>query len=91
MRLPTSFALNTGYPNPFNPSTTISFSIPEHAHVQLRVFDLLGRLVQTLMNDDKESGRYSTTWNALGMPSGVYFCRMTAGDFVQTQKLVLAR
>ena len=89
--VPASFVLNTGYPNPFNPATTISFSIPGHAHVQLRVFDVLGQLVQTLVDEEKEPGRYSVTWNAPGMPSGVYFCRMSAGDFVQTQKLVLAK
>jgi hypothetical protein len=88
---PEDFQLYQNYPNPFNPSTTISFSIPRTENVSLKVYDLLGREVATLVDGRKEAGEHSVKWNAEGFASGVYFCRLKAGDFVQTRKLVLVR
>ncbi|HWP83223.1 MAG TPA: T9SS type A sorting domain-containing protein [Bacteroidota bacterium] len=89
--VPSSIQLSQNYPNPFNPSTTIAFDIPSAGAVSLTVFDLLGRQVTTLVNDHLQPGQYQTTWNATGMPSGVYLYRLQAGGFVQTRKLILQK
>jgi len=88
---PNSFALVQNYPNPFNPSTTIEFALPKSAFVTLRVYDLLGRQVGELVNEKLGPGNYRTQWDASGFASGVYFYRLTAGDFVQTRKLLLLK
>ena len=84
------------YPNPFNPVTTIVFSIPELTRVRLVVFDMVGRVVATIVDRQFEAGRYSVPWNGenvngTGLSSGVYVLRLEAGDFVATHKLVLLR
>jgi hypothetical protein len=96
--IPARFALNQNYPNPFNPSTSISFSIPassaggpHSSSVTLKVYDLLGREVATLVNEQLVPGDYERTFNAEGLTSGVYFYRLHAGGFVQTKKLLLLR
>lgn len=89
--LPQEMSLGQNYPNPFNPSTSISFSIPKHTHVRLQIFNLLGELIETLADEDKQPGNYSLTWDASTKPSGLYFYRMTAGEFVRTKKAVLLR
>jgi len=89
--LPPQFALSQNYPNPFNPSTTIGYSLPKAARVSLRVFNTLGQEVASLMNGEKEAGTYQVTWNAAGMPSGVYIYRLQAGGFVESKKLTLLR
>jgi hypothetical protein len=89
--LPEDFILHQNYPNPFNPSTRISFSIPHSSFVSLRVYDLLGREVATLVNEQLGTGNYERTFNAEGLTSGVYFYRLQAGGFVQTKKLLLLR
>lgn len=88
---PSLFALYQSYPNPFNPSTTISFSLPARSFVSLKVFDALGREVATLVSGQLSAGYYSTQWIAATMSSGVYFYRIEAGLFVETKKLVLLR
>jgi len=88
---PTSYALKQNYPNPFNPSTQIEFSIPQQSFVTLKVYDMLGKEVATLVNGEREPGSYTTTWNAQGCPSGVYFYRLTAGSYTMTRKLLLLR
>lgn len=88
---PTAFALSQNYPNPFNPTTTISFTLPGKAFVSLKVFDLLGREVTTLASDVLSAGNHSRQWNAVNMPSGVYFYRLQAGSSIVTKKLVLMR
>jgi hypothetical protein len=90
---PYRYQLQQNYPNPFNPSTTIGFGVsgPGSSPVRLIVFDLLGREVAVLVNEKKEPGSYTVTWNARGMASGVYFYRLQAGEFVQTYKLLLLR
>ena len=89
--LPTQYALMQNYPNPFNPSTTIEYSLPERASVEIKVLDVLGREVMTLLNEENPAGAYTVRWNADGVASGVYFYRLQAGGFLQTRKLLLLR
>ena len=89
--LPTVYALHQNYPNPFNPTTTIRYDVKEAGLVSVKIFDLLGREVATLTHEEHSAGVYSVTWDAAGMPSGVYLCRMDAERFVQTRKMVLVK
>jgi hypothetical protein len=89
--LPTEFTLSQNFPNPFNPSTIIEFAIPSRQFVTVKIYDVLGRVVATLVDERKEAGRYSVQWNASGSSSGVYFCMMRAGTFVRTNKMLLVR
>ena len=89
--VPRQFVLSQNYPNPFNPSTNISFSIPAKSFVSLKVFDLLGKEVATIVSEEMSAGTYSRQWNAVTMSSGVYFYRLQAGSFIETKKLVLLR
>ena len=89
--IPLSFGLDQNYPNPFNPSTAISYQLSAASQVTLKVFDLLGREVATLVNGERQPGRYSVTWDASGLSSGVYLCRLQAGNLVQTRKMVLMK
>jgi hypothetical protein len=89
--IPKEIRLDQNYPNPFNPSTTISFSLPSRSVVSLKVFDLLGREVATIVQEDLSPGSYSRLWHADGLATGVYFCRLQAGSFTQTKKLVFLR
>ena len=85
------YQLKQNYPNPFNPSTNIEFSIPQSSDVRLIVYNQLGQTVATLVDKPLSAGGYSVDWNAEGLPSGVYFYRITAGDFTQTRKLLLTK
>jgi hypothetical protein len=89
--LPKEFQLDQNYPNPFNPSTSISFSVPSKSFVTLKVFDALGREVSTLVSEELTAGTYSRHWDAANVPSGVYFCRLQAGEYLETKKMVLLR
>ncbi len=99
--IPTEFAVKQNYPNPFNPATEIGFQIPDYSarggsasgggFVSLRVYDVLGREVATLVSEVKEPGTYAVQWDASGVSSGVYFYRLKAGDFVQTKRMLLMR
>ena len=89
--MPVEFALNPAYPNPFNPNTSLSYSLPEAAHVTLTVFDNTGREVATLVNGLVNAGSHNVSFNANGLSSGIYFARMTAGSFSASQKLVLMK
>ena len=88
---PETFSLTQNFPNPFNPSTMINYQLPTINHVTLKVCDILGREVATLVNEVKGPGVYSVQWNASGVASGVYFYRIEAGSFVETRKLLLLR
>jgi hypothetical protein len=89
--IPTVFELSQNYPNPFNPSTTISFSLPSKSFVLLKVFDALGREVETLVSEELSAGTYARQWNASNIPSGIYFYRLQAGSYSETKKLVLLK
>jgi len=87
----TNFELYQNYPNPFNPTTTISYSIPTKSNVNLTVYDMVGRDLTTLVNEVKEEGHYSVTFNAAELASGVYIYRILAGGYVQTMKLLVVK
>jgi hypothetical protein len=89
--VPGRYVLEQNYPNPFNPSTKIQFSIVHRQLTIVKVFDVLGREVATLVNELKEPGTYTVQFNASSLASGVYFYRLQAGNFVQTKKLLLLR
>jgi len=92
--VPAAYLLLQNYPNPFNPVTTVSFVISSASggsFVTLKVYDVLGREVATLVNEVKEPGEYTVAWNASNASSGLYFCRMVAGEFVQTKKMVVGK
>ncbi len=89
--IPTSFSLEQNYPNPFNPGTMIEFSVPRSSYVTLKIYDVLGRQVATLVSEERNAGRYKVEWNATGLAGGVYFCSMQAADFIQVRKMLLLR
>ena len=85
------FGLNQNYPNPFNPTTIIEYQVPKSSMVTIKVFDVLGREVKTLVEEQKASGKYDVTLNAFNLSSGVYFYTMKAGEFFNTKKLILLK
>ena len=89
--LPTEYALEQNYPNPFNPATTFRYSIPTQSKVVIKVFDILGNEIATLMDEEKSVGTYELRWNAVNLPSGVYFYQLKAGDYVDTKKMILLK
>ncbi len=95
--IPRAFALKQNYPNPFNPKTVISYQLPVHSLVELKIFDLLGREIATLVNEEKEPGEYAFEWNDKGLPSGIYFYHLEAQSshadqlFHQTRKMVVLK
>jgi bilirubin oxidase len=89
--VPGRFSLGQNFPNPFNPTTTISFALPSRSFVSLKVFDLLGREVATIVSEEMSAGSYSKQWNAVDISSGIYFYRLQAGSFIEMKKLVLLR
>ena len=89
--LPLEYVLYTVYPNPFNPVTNIEYGLPEYTNVQIVIFDLSGKQVESLINEFQEVGYHSVEWNADNYPSGVYFVKMIADQYVKTQKLMLVK
>ncbi|MFW9952195.1 MAG: T9SS type A sorting domain-containing protein [Candidatus Thorarchaeota archaeon] len=89
--LPSSYLLSQNYPNPFNPSTIINYQIPEINFVTLKVFNALGNEITTLVNEEKPVGEYEVNFNGSELPSGVYFYRIQAGDFIETKKMILIK
>jgi len=88
---PANFKLEQNYPNPFNPSTVIRYSIPQNSNVSLKIYNSLGQLVTELVNEEQNAGTYNVTFNAGNLTSGIYFYRLTAGNFTQTNKLILMK
>jgi hypothetical protein len=88
---PTEFMLSQNYPNPFNPSTTIQYSIPKVSNVVVKVYDVLGNEVATLVDEYKEAGRYEVNFDASKLSSGIYFYKLQAGNFVETKKMILMK
>ncbi len=91
IKAPYEFALSQNYPNPFNPSTVISYQLAERSQITLKVFDILGREVATLINEEKPAGSYQIEWDARNFASGVYLYRLNAGAFGETKKLILLK
>ena len=88
---PTSYFLSQNYPNPFNPSTKIKYSVPKFSRVIIIMFDILGKEIEILVNEQKPAGDYELTWNAANLPSGVYFYQIKTGEFIQTKKMILLK
>lgn len=88
---PDSYSLSPNYPNPFNPSTAIVFELPEQVHARLAVYDLLGRELEVLVDGSLAAGRHEVQFNAQNLPSGAYFYRIEAGDFVQMRQMTLLK
>ena len=88
---PIQFSIKQNYPNPSNPTTTITYIIPNRSHVTLSVYNTLGQRVVELVNGEKAAGAYDVTFDASGLVSGVYLYRMEAGSIVQTKKLVVVK
>jgi photosystem II stability/assembly factor-like uncharacterized protein len=89
--LPKEFSLSQNYPNPFNPVTKIKYSIPQSSKVVIKVFDILGNEIETLVNEEKPAGTYEITWFAEGLPSGIYFYQLKTGKYVETKKMLLMK
>jgi uncharacterized membrane protein len=89
--LPQEFALYQNYPNPFNPATEIAFNLSAKVRATIKIFDMLGREIATLVDEEKAPGKYTVRWEAGKNATGIYFYRLVAGDFVQTRKLVLLK
>lgn len=87
----TEYALRQNYPNPFNPATTINYSIPKTGMVTLKVYDVLGREIQTLVNQVQNNGNYKVTFNAASLPSGIYFYSLLSDNFSQVKKMILIK
>lgn len=89
--IPKTFSLSQNYPNPFNPNTTIKFDLPVSGLIKLSVYDILGREIETLINEDLKAGTYLVNWNASNYPSGIYFYRIETRDFTETKKMILIK
>jgi len=85
------YELSQNYPNPFNPSSTISYQIPELSFVTIKIYDVLGIEIMTLVSEEKSTGNYEVEFNAARLPSGVYFYTLTSGVFSDTKKLLLLK
>lgn len=90
-QIPTKFSLEQNYPNPFNPTTKIEFALPKESNVTLKIYNLLGQEVETLINKVMQAGYHSVDFNATGFPSGMYVYRIEAGNFVQVKKMLLMK
>jgi hypothetical protein len=89
--IPEKFFLSQNYPNPFNPKTTIRFSIPKTSYIELKVYDVLGREVKTLVNENLNTGNHKVDFDGSKLESGTYFYRLIAGDFIKTKKMMLVK
>lgn len=89
--IPKSFKLYQNYPNPFNPATTLRYALPETKHVQLVIYNIMGYVVDVLVDKPQQPGCYEVRWDGSAVASGIYFYRLQAGDFVETKKMILLR
>jgi type IX secretion system substrate protein len=88
---PVQFKLNQNYPNPFNPSTTISFELPVNSDVKISIFDIGGKLIETLVNNKMQAGAHEVTWNASAYASGVYIYKIETGTYSEVKKMMLIK
>jgi predicted GH43/DUF377 family glycosyl hydrolase len=91
VELPSDYVLSQNYPNPFNPTTRFRYSIPTQSKVVIKVYDILGNEIATLLDEEKSVGTYEITWSAENLPSGVYFYQLKAGEYVNTKKMILLK
>jgi hypothetical protein len=89
--IPTGFSLEQNFPNPFNPTTEILYTLPVGSHTTIEVFDLLGRRLATLVSRFLKPGTYHSKWDASGVPSGAYLYRLTSGSYISTKKMIVIR
>jgi hypothetical protein len=89
--IPKTYSLNQNYPNPFNPVTKIEYAVPNDVKVTIKVYDVVGREVNVLVNEVKTAGYYSINWNASNLSSGIYFYQMKAGNFYAVKKMMLIK
>lgn len=89
--VPDKFSLHQNYPNPFNPTTNVRFEIPQFRHVQINIYDILGREVVNLVNEELQPGTYEVDWDASNYPSGVYFYTLTTSNFKETRKMIITK
>jgi hypothetical protein len=89
--IPPKFSLEQNFPNPFNPATQIRFSIPELNTVTLIIYDLIGRKIETLINEEFQPGEYTVGFDAANLPSGMYIYRITAGSYVAQKRMILVK
>ena len=89
--LPSGFRLQQNYPNPFNPVTRIKYEIPQLTNASLKAYDVLGNEIATLVNEEKPAGIYEVEFDAIGLPSGIYFYQLKVGNYIQTKKMMLIK
>ena len=89
--VPLRFSLMQNFPNPFNPTTVINYELPFSGNVSLRIYDVTGREVATLVNETQQAGRYSVDFNGRDLATGVYYCKISAGSFVSVKKMILVK
>ncbi|MBS1518696.1 MAG: T9SS type A sorting domain-containing protein, partial [Bacteroidetes bacterium] len=89
--IPSEFRLDQNYPNPFNPSTRISYAVPKESFVSIKIFDILGKEVMSLVNENKQPGYYDVQFNASNFASGMYFYKIEAGNFTETKRMILLK
>ena len=89
--IPLTYSLAQNYPNPFNPSTKINFSIPKQGNVSLKIYDVLGKEVMTLLNETKQPGNYEVVFNGTNLSSGAYFYRLESGEFSDIKRMILIK
>ena len=90
-QIPLEYNLSQNYPNPFNPETTIRYALPEATHVELVIYDVLGREIVTFIDGHESAGIYTVHFNSGNLPSGVYYYRFSAGGTVETRKMIVVR
>jgi hypothetical protein len=89
--IPSEFTLSQNYPNPFNPATKIQYSIPEASFVQLKVYDIIGNEVSTLVSEEQSAGSYRVDFDGQGLSSGIYFYKIQTGNYAETKKMNLLK
>ena len=91
LSVPSNYLLYQNYPNSFNPTTVVKYQIPELSFATLKVYDVLGKEIATLVNEEKAAGTYAVEFDATSIPSGIYFYKLQAGNFVETKKMILMK
>ena len=89
--IPTDYNLSRNYPNPFNSTSLIKYSVPQSSQVHIKIYDILGNEIETLVNEQKNTGTYELTWYAERLPSGIYFYQLQTPNFTQTKKMILLK